>query len=157
MSIFLFQWCCLWKILFQYLHFFCTFFVNKMQSIYNFRKWQYNIYSTKTMSCHRQRVDHACFITVISISNCNGFFLFAFHVSSIVDCAIVSITDTETQLWPDKHFLLPPSWTVWPRHSPFLHGDRSTGPILFYRATYMPFISSVLNTFMTLATHPHGG
>ena len=44
------------------------------------------IYSTKTMkSWHRQRVDHACFITVILISNCNGFFLFAFYVSSIVD------------------------------------------------------------------------
>lgn len=63
-----------------------TLFVNTLQSIYNFRKWQYKICSTRTMkSFHRQRVDHACFITVTSTSNCNGFFLFAFHVSSFVD------------------------------------------------------------------------
>lgn len=147
--------------IFTFLHFFFfTFFVNTMQSIYNFRKWQYKNLQYKNNEELAQTKSWPCLLYYSDIDIELQWFL-PLRFLCLLYCrlarAIVSITDTETSLWPDKLFLLPPSWTIWPRYSPCLHGDRSTGPILFYRATYMPFVSSVLNTFMTPTTHPHGG
>lgn len=65
------------------------------------------------------------------------------------------MTYTEAQLLPDTHFLFPPAVAALSGQSvpPEVVLCRLNGPILRDHAC-MHFTSSVLNTFMTPATHP---